>query len=120
MADDEVRMPVAANRKKKKTSKKKAAKKAAKKTPAKKADRSSGARLTKEQHLACYRNMVLSRTLDEKCALLLRQSKGGSFQIVGPGQEAAQSAASDGFPEKPLAEGTLRKDYISMLPALLR
>ncbi|MCK6439715.1 MAG: dehydrogenase E1 component subunit alpha/beta [Planctomycetes bacterium] len=51
-------------------------------------------RLSKELHLRCYRTMVLSRTLDEKCALLLKQSKGGTFQIVGPGQEAAQAAAS--------------------------
>ncbi len=47
-----------------------------------------------ETLLKAWRIMVTSRKLDEKCSLLLKQSKGGTFQIVGPGHEAILAAAS--------------------------
>jgi len=50
--------------------------------------------LTPEQILGAYRNMVNSRKTEDKCSIILRQSKGGSFQISGPGHEAALTAAS--------------------------
>lgn len=50
--------------------------------------------LTSEQILAAYRTMVLSRKIEDKCSIILRQSKGGTFQISGPGHEAALTAAS--------------------------
>jgi 2-oxoisovalerate dehydrogenase E1 component len=50
--------------------------------------------LSNEQVLAAYRNMVTSRKTEDKCAIILRQSKGGTFQISGPGHEAALTAAS--------------------------
>lgn len=56
-----------------------------------------GAQATKAQWLAAFRNMVLSRTLDDKCSLILKQSKGGTFQITGPGHEAILTAASQVF-----------------------
>lgn len=50
--------------------------------------------LSNEQALAAYRTMVLSRKMEDKCSIILRQSKGGTFQISGPGHEAALTAAS--------------------------
>ncbi|CAG0946184.1 partial 2-oxoisovalerate dehydrogenase subunit alpha, partial [Anaerolineae bacterium] len=50
--------------------------------------------LSNEQALAAYRTMVLSRKIEDKCSIILRQSKGGTFQISGPGHEAALTAAS--------------------------
>jgi 2-oxoisovalerate dehydrogenase E1 component len=50
--------------------------------------------LSNEQVLAAYRTMVLSRKMEDKCSIILRQSKGGTFQISGPGHEAALTAAS--------------------------
>ncbi len=50
--------------------------------------------LSNEQILAAYRTMVLSRKTEDKCSIILRQSKGGSFQISGPGHEATLVAAS--------------------------
>lgn len=50
--------------------------------------------LSNEQILAAYRIMVLSRKTEDKCSIILRQSKGGSFQISGPGHEAALAAAA--------------------------
>ncbi len=50
--------------------------------------------LSNEQILSAYRNMITSRMTEDKCAIILRQSKGGSFQISGPGHEAVLTAAS--------------------------
>ncbi|MBE7490339.1 MAG: tungsten formylmethanofuran dehydrogenase [Planctomycetes bacterium] len=50
--------------------------------------------LSPEQILGAYRTMVTSRKTEDKCSIILRQSKGGSFQISGPGHEAALVAAS--------------------------
>jgi 2-oxoisovalerate dehydrogenase E1 component len=50
--------------------------------------------LTNEQILTAYKNMITSRMVEDKCAIILRQSKGGTFQISGPGHEAALTAAS--------------------------
>lgn len=50
--------------------------------------------LTNDQVLAAYRTMITSRMTEDKCAIILRQSKGGTFQISGPGHEAALTAAS--------------------------
>jgi len=50
--------------------------------------------LSPEQILSAYRTMVTSRKTEDKCSIILRQSKGGSFQISGPGHEAALTAAS--------------------------
>ena len=61
---------------------------------AKTAARKDARGLTNEQVLSAYRNMVTSRKTEDKCAIILRQSKGGSFQISGPGHEAALTAAS--------------------------
>ncbi len=47
----------------------------------------------KKDILNIYRNMVLSRKLDEKMLILLRQGK-GFFHIGGSGHEAAQLAAA--------------------------
>lgn len=54
----------------------------------------SAPKLGKAELIRAWRTMVLSRTLDNKTSILLKQSKGGTFQIVGPGQEAIQAAAS--------------------------
>ncbi len=51
-------------------------------------------RLSSEKFLEAYNTMLSSRLLDEKCALILKQSKGGTFQISGPGHEAVLAAAS--------------------------
>ncbi|MDA2935855.1 thiamine pyrophosphate-dependent enzyme [Patescibacteria group bacterium AH-259-L05] len=48
---------------------------------------------TKEELLTIYRNMVLTRKLDEKMLILLRQGK-GFFHIGAGGHEAAQLAAA--------------------------
>jgi 2-oxoisovalerate dehydrogenase E1 component len=50
--------------------------------------------LTHEQILNAYRTMITSRMVEDKCSILLRQSKGGTFQISGPGHEAALTAAA--------------------------
>ena len=50
--------------------------------------------LSNDQVLSAYRNMITSRMVEDKCAIILRQSKGGTFQISGPGHEAALTAAS--------------------------
>ena len=50
--------------------------------------------LTSDQIIGAYRLMVLSRKTEEKCSIILRQSKGGTFQISGPGHEAVLAAAS--------------------------
>lgn len=65
-----------------------------KKKTASKSSSKQAPELSKDQLLKAYRNALLSRALDEKTSILLRQSKGGTFQIVGPGQEAIQSAAA--------------------------
>jgi len=49
-----------------------------------------------KQLRAVYRNMLLSRTLDERMLILLRQGK-SFFHIGGPGHEAAQTAAAMNF-----------------------
>lgn len=51
---------------------------------------------TKKQLLDVYRNMVLSRKMDEKMLMLIRQGK-GFFHIGGSGHEAAQLAAAQCF-----------------------
>lgn len=48
---------------------------------------------TKKQLLDVYRNMVLSRKMDEKMLVLIRQGR-GFFHIGGSGHEAAQLAAA--------------------------
>ena len=48
---------------------------------------------TKKQLLDVYRKMVLSRQMDEKMLILLRQGK-GFFHIGGSGHEASQLAAA--------------------------
>ena len=50
--------------------------------------------LSNEQILNAYKNMITSRMVEDKCSIILRQSKGGTFQISGPGHEAALTAAS--------------------------
>jgi len=50
--------------------------------------------LTNEQIIDAYRNMITARMTEDKCAIILRQSKGGTFQISGPGHESALTAAS--------------------------
>ncbi len=50
--------------------------------------------LSNEQILNAYKLMITSRMTEDKCAIILRQSKGGTFQISGPGHEAALAAAS--------------------------
>lgn len=50
--------------------------------------------LNNEQIISAYRNMITSRMIEEKCSIILRQNLGGSFQISGPGHEAALTAAS--------------------------
>ena len=50
--------------------------------------------LTNEQILNAYKTMITSRMVEDKCAIILRQSKGGTFQISGPGHEAALVAGS--------------------------
>jgi len=47
----------------------------------------------KKELLQVYKNMVLSRMLDEKMAILLRQGK-GFFHMACSGHEAAQTAAA--------------------------
>ncbi|MBC8311430.1 MAG: dehydrogenase E1 component subunit alpha/beta [Candidatus Marinimicrobia bacterium] len=51
---------------------------------------------SKKQLLAIYRNMALSRRLDEKQLILLKQGK-GFFHIGAAGHEAAQLAAANCF-----------------------
>jgi 2-oxoisovalerate dehydrogenase E1 component len=51
---------------------------------------------SKKQLLAIYRNMALSRRLDEKQLILLKQGK-GFFHIGAAGHEAAQLAAAHCF-----------------------
>ncbi|MCC6466512.1 MAG: dehydrogenase E1 component subunit alpha/beta [Planctomycetes bacterium] len=58
------------------------------------AKKTSARGLAPEQVLSAYRLMVTSRKTEEKCSIILRQSKGGSFQISGPGHEAVLAAAS--------------------------
>ncbi|MFQ6674198.1 MAG: thiamine pyrophosphate-dependent enzyme, partial [Fidelibacterota bacterium] len=48
---------------------------------------------TKKELLAIYRNMVLSRKLDERMLMMIRQGK-GFFHIGGSGHEAAQLGAA--------------------------
>ena len=51
---------------------------------------------SKKQLLSIYRNMALSRRLDEKQLILLKQGK-GYFHIGAAGHEAAQLAAANCF-----------------------
>ena len=53
----------------------------------------NGTKLTAEQQLGAYKTMVMSRFLDEKMLILLRQGK-SYFHIGGMGHEAAQVAAA--------------------------
>ena len=50
----------------------------------------------KKELLRVYENMILSRLLDEKMAILLRQGK-GFFHMACSGHEAAQIAAAFNF-----------------------
>lgn len=50
--------------------------------------------LSNEQILTAYRTMITARMTEDKCSIILRQSKGGTFQISGPGHEAALVAGS--------------------------
>ena len=53
-------------------------------------------RFSKKQILEIYRNMLLSRKLDEKQLILLKQGK-GFFHIGGSGHEAAGLGAALSF-----------------------
>ncbi len=56
--------------------------------------RAAKSKLTNDQVIDAYRNMITARMTEDKCSIILRQSKGGTFQISGPGHEAALTAAS--------------------------